>query len=180
MGDAAVMAIELIKKEFTALYEKENNALFRFCLWRVSNRETALELTQETFARLWSRMAGGRIIEYPLAFIYTTARHLIIDWYRKSKSSSLEALTDNEERPFDPRDERALDLMEMSVDAKRALALIDKLEDQYREVLYLNFVEELPPREIAVILNTTPNAVSIRLSRGLDALRRLTGIDKLK
>jgi RNA polymerase sigma factor (sigma-70 family) len=174
------MAIEHSKKDFTALYERENDALFRFCLWRVSNRETALEMTQETFARLWGKMAGGINVEHPRAFIYVTARHLIIDWYRKTKSSSLEALSEYGDRPFDPVDENAHTLIETSSDAKRALLTINKLEDQYREVVYLSFVEDLPPREIAQILNITPNAVSIRLTRGLDALRRLTGIDKIE
>jgi RNA polymerase sigma factor (sigma-70 family) len=172
------MAIELIKKEFTAFYEKENQALFRFCLWRVSHRETALELAQESFARLWSRMASGRKMEQPRAFLYVTARNLIIDWYRKSRTSSLEALSEDAEKPFDRADERAQEVMEISPDAKRALSLIDRLEDQYREVVYMSFVEELPPREIALILNITPNAVSIRLSRGLEALREMMGIDK--
>ena len=174
------MAIEIIKKDFISLYEGHNDALFRFCLWRVSDRELAMELTQETFARLWSRMASGKIVENPRAFIYLVARRLIIDWYRKSKSRSLDALSGDERKRFEPADEGIAARMEMSRDGKRAIGMISQLEEQYREVVYLSFVEELAPREIAVMLNLTPNAVSIRLSRGLEALRKLTGIEKLK
>lgn len=180
MGSEVVMANELIKKEFTALYERENDALFRFCLWRVNNRERALEMTQETFARLWSKMALGVTIEQPRAFIYTVMRNMIIDWYKRSKPRSLEALSEESEIPYEPRDEQALIEMERSPDAKRALAMIDELDDQYREAIYLSFVEDLRPREIAEILKITPNAVSIRITRGLEVLRLLTGIDKLE
>jgi RNA polymerase sigma-70 factor, ECF subfamily len=173
------MAHESIKKEFIAVYEKENDALFRFCFWRVSDREVALEITQETFARLWSRMASGREVN-PRGFIYLVARRLIIDWYRKSKPRSLEAFDDEDRQHYEPVDEGAAARMETSPDAKRALEMISRLGDQYREVVYLSFVEELAPREIAVILNLTPNAVSIRLTRGLEALRKLTGIEKIK
>jgi len=174
------MAIEIIKKDFISLYEGHNDALFRFCLWRVSDREIALELTQETFTRLWNRMVSGRKIENPRAFIYLVARRMIIDWYRKSKPRSLEALSEDDRLRFEPVDEGVVARMEMSRDAKQALEKIQELPEQYREVVYLSFVEDLPPREIAVRLNLTPNAVSIRLARGLEALRRLTGIEKTK
>lgn len=174
------MANESIKKDFISIYEKENDALFRFCFWRVSDREVALEITQETFARLWSRMASGRVMESSRAFIYLVARRLIIDWYRKVKPRSFEAFSDDDKERYEPVDTGAVARMEVSPDAKRALEMVRELSDQYREVVYLSFVEELAPREIAGLLNLTPNAVSIRLSRGLDELRRLMGIEKIK
>ena len=39
------------------------------------------------------------------------------------------------------------------------------LPDSEREVVLLWAWEELEPREIALVLDTTPNAVSLRLSR---------------
>lgn len=171
------MTLESREHTFTQFFEKENDALYRFCYWRVSNKETALELTQETFARLWGEMARGKEIENPRAFIYVVAKRLIIDGYRKHKSVSLEGLSEDDERPFEKEDARALEEMEVSHDAKRVLSLIDQLDPKQREAIYLRFVEDLAPREIAEILKTTPNAISIRLSRGLEELRRISGIE---
>src|SRR3989344_7230505 len=129
------MTIEDDKKRFTDIYNQESDALFRFCLSRLSDREKALELTQETFTRLWKLMLEGRG-DKPRALLYAIARNLIIDWYRRIKSVSIESLYNEEQdKEFDAPDPRATDEMEISVDSARALALLEKLESQYREVL---------------------------------------------
>jgi RNA polymerase sigma-70 factor (ECF subfamily) len=176
----AVMAARNPREEFTALYTEESDALFRFCYWRVSNRERALELSQEAFARLWVAMAAGQPMTHPRAFLYTVTRHLIIDWYRRSKSLSLESLSTDEDHPFEAADSKAEESIERDSDVSRAHALIEKLGAQYRDVVYLRFVEDLPPREIAERLGLSVNAVSVRLTRGVAELRRLSGITTLE
>lgn len=176
------MSLEKLKAEFTAIYAQNSDALFRFCLTRVSQRELSLELAQEAFARLWVRMAEGREVPNPRAFLYLVTRRLIIDWYRKTKTSSLDRGLDEEgeENTFDPADDRALAEIEAGPEGRRVMALLNKLDEDHREVIHLRFVEELSPREIAEILGVSPNAVSIRITRGLAALRKLSGIDRLE
>ncbi len=176
----AVMAVRNSKDEFTTLYTEESDALFRFCYFRVSNRERALELAQEAFTRLWVAMAEGKEMTHPRAFLYTVARHLIIDWYRRSKSLSLESLSEDDDRPFEAVDPGAEERIEQGSDVSRAHTLIEQLSEQYRDVVYLRFVEDLPPREIAERLKLSANAVSVRLTRGIAELRRLSGIDNLE
>jgi RNA polymerase sigma-70 factor, ECF subfamily len=179
------MSLEKLKAEFTAIYNQNSDALFRFCLTRVSQRELSLELSQEAFARLWARMAEGgkgREVPNPRAFLYLVTRRLIIDWYRKTKTSSLDHGLDEEgeENTFDPADDRALAEIEAGPEGRRVMALLSKLDEDHREVIHLRFVEELSPREIAEILGVSPNAVSIRITRGLAALRKLSGIERLE
>ena len=50
---------------------------------------------------------------------------------------------------------------------------IDKLPDQYREVLVLRDIEEKDTAEAAEILGTTSNVVKVRLHRARQALRTL-------
>ena len=172
-----VMSIDDDKKRFTDIYNRESDSLFRFCLLRVSDREKALDLTQEAFNRLWSSMVIGKTIENPRALLYRVARNLIIDWYRKTKSLSLESLLgEGEDREFDPPDERATLEIEINADSRRALSVLDKLELGYREVIYLRYVEDLSPKDIAEVLGLNANTVSIRITRGLAALRKLIGI----
>lgn len=174
------MSISDNKKCFSDIYNKESDAVFRFCLLRVSDRERALDITQEAFTRLWSSLVSGKEVENPRALVFVTARNLIIDWYRRTKSVSLEGLSVNEDKPFDIPDEKSVREMELSSDAKRVLALVEKLESQYREVIFLRFVSDLEPRDIAEILGLNANTVSVRLSRGMEALRQLMGIEKRK
>lgn len=174
------MRIDDERKRFTELYERESGRLFRFCFIRVSDREKALDITQESFTRLWSSILAGKQAgpEHATPFLYRVAKNLIIDWYRRVKSLSLEGLTGDEETQFDPPDHKSAAMMELSSDAKRALESLSELESQFREVLYFRFVEDLPPKEIAEILGLNANIVSVRLTRGLAELRKVLKINK--
>lgn len=173
------MSINDRKKDFTLIYEAEHDALFRFCLFRVSDREKALDITQESFARLWIQMLGNKgEMESSRAFLFTVARHLIVDWYRKKKTLSLDAsYTSESEDVWEPADERGASEIEASSDAKRVTTMISKLPPQYRDVVYLRFVEDLPPRDIAQILRLSTGVVSVRITRGIQELRRMLGIN---
>ncbi len=50
---------------------------------------------------------------------------------------------------------------------------MSELPDQYREVLIYRFVDELGPKEISVLIEESENVVSVRLHRGLKALRKV-------
>ena len=52
-------------------------------------------------------------------------------------------------------------------------AQIDKLPDTYRTVLLLRDIEEMSTNDVATLLDTTENAVKIRLHRARPALRGL-------
>lgn len=52
----------------------------------------------------------------------------------------------------------------------RLLGAMDGLDEKFQEVLWLTYAEGLKPREIAEILDCTPNAISVRLSKAKAAL----------
>src|ERR1035437_5258430 len=92
---------------FETIYESNSDIIFRFCLIRVSNREQAIDITQETFLRLRQSLQEGKEILNSKAFLFTIAHRLVIDWYRKKKSLSLESLMQSgKEDNYDPLDEK--------------------------------------------------------------------------
>jgi RNA polymerase sigma factor (sigma-70 family) len=58
-------------------------------------------------------------------------------------------------------------------DARAAMQLLRMLDDIYREVITLRFVEGLTPKEISGVLEVSENVVSVRLHRGIERLRTL-------
>jgi RNA polymerase sigma-70 factor, ECF subfamily len=52
-------------------------------------------------------------------------------------------------------------------------ACIEQLPDNYREVLMLRDIEELPTQDVALLLKMTPTAVKVRLHRARQALSTL-------
>ncbi|MFA6354978.1 MAG: RNA polymerase sigma factor [Candidatus Paceibacterota bacterium] len=169
---------EKIEDTFKKIYENESDAIFRFCLTRVSDRDQALDITQETFMRLWNNMLNEKEILNPRAFLFTITRNLIIDWYRKKKSISLDKIIDESGEKFDLIDSNAINNLELESEGKYALDKISELGETYQTPIYLRFVEDLSPEEIGKILNISANAVSVRINRGLEELRKITGYNK--
>jgi len=122
---------------------------------------------QETFCRTWSYLSEGRKVENMRAFLYRVAGNAIIDEMRKRKVTSLDAL---EEAGFTPADEQ-MPTGQDHAEGREALAVLKLVEEPYRTVLAMRFVEGLSPKEIAATLGETENVISVRIHRGVKKLR---------
>lgn len=165
-----------LQNAFNAVYEEESDAIFRFCLFRVSNREQALDLTQETFLHLWQTMQKGEKMANARAFIFTVAHNLIIDWYRLKKPLSLEnifKINDDDEYNLPEVPDEHDPLLE--AEGRYLIEAIGKIGPSSRHAVYLRFVEGLSPPEIGEILGISANAASVRINRGLEGLRNISG-----
>ncbi|HNW71738.1 MAG TPA: RNA polymerase sigma factor [Candidatus Paceibacterota bacterium] len=165
---------------FKKVYEKESDAIFRFCFVRVSDREQALDITQETFMRLWKSLLDGKDILNDRAFLFTIAHRLVIDWYRKKKSLSLDKMMNDEKEKkssYDIADEKSLNT-ELGAEGRYLVKKIKELTPTYQDPVYLRFVEGMSPKDIGKILKISANAASVRINRGLEELREKTGYNK--
>ncbi len=164
------------KKQFIDLYNSLSDRLFRYCLVRVSNREQAVDIVQDTFLRFWDVLSSGESeIKNARAFLYTIATNLIIDWYRKKKSISLDVLLlpDEEGGAGLQFADDSYRHIEIGSEAKLVIQKISSLDPIYQQVVYLRFVDDLPPKEIAEILKLDANVVSVRINRGIKELQKL-------
>ena len=176
------MEAQEIKRRFETLYDAESDAVFRFCLFKTSDRDVALDLTQEAFTRMWDKMIQGGWYRSERAFLFTIARNLIIDWYRtKKRTVSLDSMVEKTwmddykigEEVFSSGDGQIE--IEMSADARLMVEKIKILPSIYQQAVYLRFVDDLSPQEIAGIVGLSANVVSVRITRGLEQLRNLYG-----
>lgn len=153
----------------TAAYDQYADAIFRHCYFRVFSRERGKELMQETFLRTWQYMSGGKHIDNMRAFLYRIANNLIIDESRKKREASLEAL---QEAGFDPSGEDGNVTAEARLEERRILETLATLEAPYRDVFVLRHIDGLKPAEIASLLGESSNAISVRLHRATEQLRK--------
>lgn len=158
-----------LDKRFLQAYEAYANAIFRYCFYRVHSRETAEELMQEAFTRTWEQIVNGKNIENVRAFLYTTARNLIIDFSRRKKPVSFDELM---EKGFDWGEKEAK-MRDTYIDGVDALKKLDELDEPYREAVFLRYVHDLRPREIAEVIGETTNVISVRISRGIQQLKKI-------
>ncbi len=157
------------EKQFLEVYKQNADAIFRYCLMRVSERELAKDIAQDTFTKVWQYAGKGEKITNLRAFLFTTARNLIIDQYRKKKVSSLDSLM---EEGFDVGVEIEQGLFD-KIDGARAMAFIGSIPDKYRDAIYMQYVEGLSVKEIAEITGESENNISVRIHRGLQKLRSI-------
>ena len=160
--------MEDLKLAFTKTYEEHSDALFRYCYFRVSDREKALDLVQDVFTKTWHYIQEGNTVENIRAFLYTTARHLIIDEYRKKKNLSLDALVDQGVEPSIS----IMTSLETSIDAALAIEEVKKLPEAYSEILFMRYVSDMSVQDIAEALKLSENVVSVRIHRGMALLRK--------
>ncbi len=151
------------KAHFLAAYDRYADPIYRFCYMKISNTALAEDLTQETFMRLWQRMREGVVVENTQALLYTIARNLVIDRYRKKKEQSLDALM---EAGTDFVGERSGDIL-VFAETREVLAAVEQLDESSREVLLMRFVEGHSPQEIAALIGTSANVVSVRINRAI-------------
>jgi RNA polymerase sigma-70 factor (ECF subfamily) len=157
------------EQDFLRLYDELGEPLYRHCYFRVSSRELAEDLTQESFTRVWDYLASGKTVDNPKAFLYRIAGNLIIDHYRRKKESSLEVLAED---GYDPAGDDATSILDHAEGA-RALRLLEELEPQHREVLTLRYVDGMGLADIAKVIGQSENAVSVRIHRATDKLKTL-------
>ncbi len=151
------------KEQFLAAYDRYADDIFRFCTMKVSGREVAQDITQDAFMRFWQQLRLGTDIGNERALLYTIARNLIIDWYRKKREQSLDMLTD-EGFEFAGDDHKKIS---EHAEMREVLDVVRDLDEPSREALTLRFVEGMSPKDIAEITGETANAVSVRINRAL-------------
>lgn len=161
--------MEKQKQYLAQAYEEYSDAIFRYCLFKISDREKALDLVQETFARVWQYLMHGNEIDNIKTFLYTTARNLIIDEYRKKKTYSLDTLLDQGIEPHIDIEES----LYTALDIARVMEFVQELPENYSSIIVMRYVNDLSVKEIAQIVNESENVVSVRIHRGLSKLRTL-------
>lgn len=124
----------------------------------------AEDITSTTFLKFFK--SDWQKLKQPVAYLYTICRHAIIDYYRENKHQvSLESLLEQGQdvgATFET-DKRLL-MME-------ALKVIDNLPHDQKEVILLQYVQDLDNKTIGQIMEKSESAVKSLAHRGLETLR---------
>jgi len=171
------------EERFLAAFEEYSDALFRHAFLRVSDREQAIDLVHDTFTKAWSFIRNGHEVDAYRPFLYKILNNKIIDTYRRRKESSLDAMMEGEgvdESAFDDLSEDSTERIAATIDGRQAVALIETLPDEFREVLILRFIDGLGPKEISALIEESENVVSVRIHRGLKRLRDIIHAESTK
>ncbi len=163
------MRRKIDEQAFVAAYDEYAEAIFRYCYFRVNDREKAKELMQETFAKAWEYLQKGKEIDNVRAFLYRVAHNASVNEVTRRKPYSLDEM--QERIGYDPVDEVSVS-PEQDAEITLLLARLEELRPRDREVLTLRYLNGLPISEIAEAMGEPPNTVSVRVRRALEELRK--------
>ena len=161
-----------VEEQFLKAYEEYAEAIYRHCYFRVFNKQRAEELMQDTFTKTWLYLSRGKKVDNLRAFLYRVAGNLVIDESRKNKMASLEAWLEEGEGENDIPTEGHKDILRSAM-AKEVVRAMGGLRKEDQEILTLRFVSDLDPKEIAAILEISPNNVSVKINRAVAELRKI-------
>lgn len=131
------------------------------------------DAVQEGFLRAWERLDDLRESERFGTWLCGIVRNLSLDALRRRRPAEPwdgDSATTDPRWTHDPRDEA--DLRERRARIAEAVASLDEVS---RPVVVLRYYEGLSSRRIAELLEMTPAAVDMRLSRARQRLRALLG-----
>ena len=157
-----------LRKTFSKIYDRYIDKIYRFIFLKVSSQEIAQDLTSETFLKGWESFKNGTKIENPQAYLYKTARNLVIDFYReKGKVQIVSADNPLIPDPAPNLEEKAM----LSSDLDQIRQALTELNDDYQNVIIWYYLDDLSISEISQMLGRTDDATRVLLHRALKTLK---------
>lgn len=150
---------ELVRANYQAVY--------RFLVHLTRDVHRAEDLTQETFASAWQRIASFEGRAAPSTWLHRIAYTKFIDAERSQRRAAalLERCPSRADLP-DP-----LDIALAGDEVRRLHEALDELDAADRAPLVLHYLQGLSYREMAVVLDEPVGTVKWRTSEALGRLR---------
>ena len=138
--------------------EEQYDKIYRYCYFKLHNRELAEDVTQETFLRYLKNYNYSTTVS-ALKYLYTIARNLCVDEYRKPTT--------------EPLDESIADdtMEEMLIRNLTVKAALSKLTHEEQELLLLRYVNEVPVLTLGKIYGLSRFAIYRKLTSASNRFR---------
>lgn len=144
--------------DFSAQYDK----IYRYCYFKLNHRETAEDITQETFLRFFDSTRyeeKGKSLQY----LYTIARNLCVDEFRKKPLQQI------------PEAQKEADMEERLLTSLSIKTALHKLDRESQELLLLRYVNEVPVSVICNIIGISRFAVYRKTNGALRQMKEQLG-----
>ncbi len=143
-------------------YEEQYDKIYRYCYFRVRNEVIAEDITQETFLRF---LENNTYQEkgYALHYLYTIARNLCVDEYRKRVEVAL------------IQDVKEESLENVWIEQLSVRFALEKLTEEERELILLRYVNEVPISVICKLQKCSRFALYRKINKILKKLKQDIG-----
>jgi RNA polymerase sigma-70 factor (ECF subfamily) len=168
-----VLDNEKLEEKIETIYYRHYLEVFRFLICFSGNQNDAEDLTQEVFIRILNNLSNINSISK--TWIFTIAKHVAIDHYRKRRFSSL--FTDGFFKNIVSTQNEPNELFEQNEMKRLVHTAISKLKPNYRAVVILRGINEFSIKETAEILQCNESKVKVDYHRALKELKKKLKLD---
>jgi RNA polymerase sigma-70 factor (ECF subfamily) len=166
-----------------ALHATHHDALWRFAHAQVRSAQGAEDIVQDVFLSLWRTRAAWQITTSITGWLYGAVRQQVLRYQRRERevvriaeraearglavvgSTELAAIGTGARTPRASVEGREID--------DGVAPSVDALPERRRIAMSLRWRHQLSPREIAMVLGTTPEAVRVLFTRARHDLVRV-------
>lgn len=155
---------------FEKIFRRLSEPVFRYVCGMVQDEALAHDLTQDTFAKLWSVRERMETVDALRAYVFRMARNRVYNQQRdeRTRRDTREQLGDEAPHEAPPTPDQTLDADLLGDLLHR---WIDDLPDRQREALMLRRRENLSHEEVADVMDIAPSTVNNHITRALQHLR---------
>ncbi|KKL18891.1 hypothetical protein LCGC14_2470990 [marine sediment metagenome] len=149
---------------FKEIFDRLSDRFFAYTFSRTSNRDDALDISQETFIELWNSLKRFkyRSDQSFHGFLFKIIKRKLYQYYKKKqKIVSLDVL--DEKQLVQPAAKQN--------DYGHILGYVNMLTSKNQDIIRLRYWSQMTFNEIAAVLNITETAVKVRHHRALQKLK---------
>jgi RNA polymerase sigma-70 factor (ECF subfamily) len=152
---------------FSGLYDHFSENIYRFIYFKVNSAEVE-DLTEIVFIKVWENRKKFNPEKSSFSsWIYTIARNTVIDHYRVNKTT--------EELPINLKDDEKRNpkmIAEEKFVSTQVRSAIEKLPENYRDLVLLRFIQDFSYSEIAEIMGKSEGSIRIMQFRAIKELKK--------
>ncbi len=156
------------RNAFSELFEAMHPMLLRYAWSFVNSEDTARDVVQDVFMKLWQIRTDINPSRSLKALLYTMVRNLSLNKLRSAHNDHI-SLPEHGLIDSAPAADDVLDAGILRAEIARC---IQELPNRRREAFMLSRYEGLTHAEIAAVMNLTPRTVSTHIVLALRDLRR--------
>lgn len=150
------------KPDFESVYNKYSDMLYRIALLYLTSSDDAFDAVHDVFVKFMQNTPQFENENHEKAWFIKTVSNKCKDILRKRKIRNHASLDD------------VTNIAEMqNSDVSNILAALSLIDEKYKEVIVLHYLEGLSANETAKALGISLSAVKMRLMRGRESLKNI-------
>ena len=175
-SDLVASAIDGLEGSFEELVRRYQRPISAYVYRMVGNYESALDLTQEIFIKVYASLRRYRSEFKFSTWIYKIAHNAAVDHLRRSSTREQSLITGSESDQFElPIESRRLSPEQESERKERRVeieSVVRALPANYRELIILRHSQDLTYEEIVEVTGLPLGTVKNRLFRAREMMRQ--------